>query len=147
MQLHQLKRDTPNKSAKRVGRGGKRGKTAGRGTKGQKARAGHRIRPAVREELKKLPKLRGRGTHTLRSLAEKPLTVNVSALNALFSDGAMITAAVLLERRVVRARRGARPAIKILGDGVVTKKLTITGCEVSAYAKQKIEAAGGSIIA
>ena len=61
MQLHELKRATPNKTAKRVGRGGGRGKTSGRGTKGQKARAGHSIRPDIREQLKKIPKLRGRG--------------------------------------------------------------------------------------
>ena len=53
MQLHELKRKTENKTPKRVGRGGIRGKTSGRGTKGQKARAGHSIRPDIREKTKK----------------------------------------------------------------------------------------------
>ena len=59
MQTHQLKRNISNKKKRVVGRGGKRGKTSGRGTKGQKARAGHRIRPALRDIIKKIPKLRG----------------------------------------------------------------------------------------
>lgn len=145
MQLHQLQRDTPNKSPKRVGRGGKRGKTSGRGTKGQKARAGHRIRPQVREELKKLPKLRGRGTHGLRSIEVKPLAVNVGALERVFSAGATITPQSLQERSLVRGRRGSKLVVKILGDGALTKKFTIEGCEVSGSARAKIEAAGGVI--
>jgi large subunit ribosomal protein L15 len=59
MQLHELKPFHPNKKQRRVGRGGKRGTTSGRGTKGQKARAGHRIRPAERDLIQRLPKLRG----------------------------------------------------------------------------------------
>ena len=61
MQLHQLKPKTPQKDRRYVGRGGKRGKTAGRGTKGQKARAGAKFRPEIRDFIKRLPKLRGRG--------------------------------------------------------------------------------------
>ena len=145
MQLHTLKRNTPNKSPKRVGRGGKRGKTAGRGTKGQKARAGHRIRPQVREEIKKLPKLRGRGIHALRSIAPKAEVVNVGQLEKFLSGGEVVTAATLQERGLVHARRGKKPLVKILGNGELTKKLTISGCQVSASAKEKIEAAGGAI--
>ncbi len=145
MQLHQLQRNVPNKTAKRVGRGGKRGKTAGRGTKGQKARAGHRIRPQVREELKKLPKLRGRGTHALRSLAKGMLAVNVGQLEKFFSAGDIVTGAVLVERKIVRTRRGARPLVKVLGDGTLSKSLIISGCAVSASAKAKIEAVGGTV--
>jgi large subunit ribosomal protein L15 len=145
MQLHQLQRNTPNKDAKRIGRGGKRGKTSGRGTKGQKARAGHRIRPAIREELKKLPKRRGRGMHGLRSIADRVCPVNISTLERVFSAGETITPAALVERRLVRLHRGSKPVIKILGTGELTKKLTISGCSVSASAKSKIEAVGGTI--
>ena len=77
MQLHELKRDTPYKREKRVGRGGKRGKTSGRGTKGQKARAGHSILPTIREQLKKLPKRRG---YKMPSIQAKALVVNVGEL-------------------------------------------------------------------
>lgn len=67
MQLHTLKPKTPRKKAKQVGRGGTRGKTAGRGTKGQNARAGRKKRPELRDFIKRIPKLRGRGINSLKS--------------------------------------------------------------------------------
>ncbi|MEX0919174.1 MAG: hypothetical protein WDZ64_00290 [Parcubacteria group bacterium] len=67
MQFHTLKRKTKNKKARQHGRGGTRGKTAGRGTKGQNARAGRKKRPEMRDAIKKLPKLRGRGVSSLKS--------------------------------------------------------------------------------
>lgn len=144
MQLHELKRATPQKAAKRVGRGGGRGKTSGRGTKGQKARAGHRIRPDVREQLKKLPKLRG---YSFKSIQNKPLVVNVASLQTAFAAGDTITPALLIERGLIRVRKNAAsmPVVKILGDGELSKKLTLSGCVVSASAKEKIEKAGGSV--
>ncbi|MBI2086980.1 MAG: uL15 family ribosomal protein [Candidatus Zambryskibacteria bacterium] len=71
MQFHTLKRKTKNKKARLVGRGGKRGKTAGRGTKGQNARAGRKKRPELRDFIKRVPKLRGRGKHSLKSRHKK----------------------------------------------------------------------------
>jgi len=139
MQLHELKRKTTNKADKRVGRGGGRGKTSGRGTKGQKARAGHRIMPAIREQLKKLPKRRG---YSFKSIETKPSVVNVSALEKFFAAGDVVNPKTLLERGIVRGEA----AVKILGDGEVTKKLTIAGCLVSGSARAKIEKAGGSIV-
>ena len=59
MQIHSIKREHPNKKARQVGRGGTRGKTSGRGGKGQTARAGNKRRPQLRDIIKKLPKLRG----------------------------------------------------------------------------------------
>jgi large subunit ribosomal protein L15 len=148
MQLHELKRRTENKKPKRVGRGGGRGKTSGRGTKGQKARAGHSIMPAIREQLKKLPKLRGRGVGGLISIQNKPHVVNLASIEKAFSSGAAINSKTLVEQGLVRTRKGIKnPVIKILGDGEVTKKFTVTGCTVSASAKSKIEAAGGSVAA
>ncbi|KKU50147.1 MAG: hypothetical protein A3F53_00570 [Candidatus Zambryskibacteria bacterium RIFCSPHIGHO2_12_FULL_48_10] len=67
MQFHTLKRKTPNHKSKQVGRGGTRGKTAGRGTKGQNARAGRKKRPEIRDVIKRVPKLRGRGKSSLKS--------------------------------------------------------------------------------
>ncbi|OGC81039.1 50S ribosomal protein L15 [Candidatus Adlerbacteria bacterium RIFCSPLOWO2_01_FULL_51_16] len=142
MQLNELKRAVPQKTEKRVGRGGSRGKTAGRGTKGQKARAGHRIFPQVREQLKKLPKLRG---YRQKSIQEKPLPVNLDALEIFFATGDTVNPKVLLERRVVRYRKGETPRVKILGTGALTKKLNITGCTVSTSAREKIEKIGGTI--
>ena len=144
MQLNQLQRVTPRKYEKRVGRGGKRGKTSGRGTKGQKARAGHRIRPDVREQLKKLPKLRG---YKQKSIQDKPLVVNVASLEVAFASNDQVNPSVLLERGLIRSRRGSKkPVVKILGDGELTKKLNVSGCIISAPARAKIEKAGGSII-
>jgi len=146
MQLHELKRKTPNRKPKLVGRGGGRGKTSGRGTKGQKARAGHRIMPAIREQLKKLPKLRGRGIGGLISIQAKPHVVNIASIEKAFSSGATINAKTLIEQGLVRARKGIKnPVVKILGDGEVTKKFTISGCSISGSAKAKIEAAGGTV--
>jgi large subunit ribosomal protein L15 len=143
MQLNTLTRKNANKKARRVGRGGGRGKTSGRGTKGQKARAGHRIMPAIREQLKKLPKRRGRGINALNSIQEKPSVVNVSVLEKFFSAGDTINPTVLMERGAVRNSG----AVKILGDGELTKKLTISGCLVSGQARAKIEKAGGTVAA
>lgn len=138
MQLHDLQRKTKNKNEKRVGRGGGRGKTSGRGTKGQKARAGHRIMPAIREQLKKLPKRRG---YRLKSIEEKPFVINVERLEKLFSAGDTVNAKTLLERGALTKAR----TIKILGDGELSKKLTISGCIVSQSARAKIEKAGGQV--
>ncbi len=71
MQYHSLKRKTPNKKSAAVGRGGKRGKTSGRGTKGQNARAGHKNRPELRDFIKRIPKLRGRGKNSNKSFQGK----------------------------------------------------------------------------
>lgn len=71
MQFHTLKRKTPNKKSKQVGRGGTRGKTSGRGTKGQNARAGRKKRPELRDFIKRVPKLRGRGKHSNKSIQKK----------------------------------------------------------------------------
>ncbi|MCX6820011.1 MAG: 50S ribosomal protein L15 [Candidatus Adlerbacteria bacterium] len=147
MQLNELKRATAQKAPKRVGRGGGRGKTSGRGTKGQNARSGHKKRPDIREILKKLPKMRGRGIGGLMSIQAKPLVVNVASLEMAFAAGDTITPAVLVERGLVRTRKNASkaPVVKILGDGELTKKFILSGCVVSASAKEKIEKAGGSV--
>ncbi len=144
MQLHELTRKTPNKKEKRVGRGGKRGKTSGRGTKGQKARAGHRIRPAIREILKKLPKQRG---YAFTSIQAPSLVVNLKALEANFAAGETVNPKVLAERGLIRVRKNASsaPTVKILGTGELTKKLTFAGCVFSASAVAAIEKAGGTI--
>ncbi len=148
MQLHQLKRNTPNKKSKRVGRGGKRGKTSGRGMKGQKARAGTSGRPEMRDIIKKLPKLRGHGKNrarTVNSSIIKPKVINVSKLDSIFSDGDTVNPKILLDMKIVGRQKGSVPAIKILGNGEITKKLNIEKCDVSESACKKIEKAGGVI--
>ena len=141
MQLHTLKREHPNKKAKQVGRGGTRGKTSGRGGKGQTARAGNKRRPQMRDIIKKLPKLRG---YKFKSTDQKATPVNVGALN-VFEAGTTVTKALLFKNNLVRKIGGVLPRVKILGSGELTKKLSIVDCEVSAAARTKIEKAGGSI--
>ncbi len=145
MQLHTLKPNTNNKKRMTVGRGGKRGKTSGRGTKGQNARSGHKKRPELRDIIKKLPKQRGRGKNIFQSFQVKPATINAGALDAHFEKGATITPAILKEKGLIRFTKGSKPMAKILGAGDVTKAYTITGCIVSSSAKEKIEKAGGKV--
>jgi large subunit ribosomal protein L15 len=141
MQLNTLKRKIPNKKAKQVGRGGTRGKTSGRGGKGQTARAGNKRRPQMRDIIKKLPKLRGYRFH---SASIKFTPVNVGALE-IFEAGVVVNSASLFEKKLIRRVGGVLPKVKILGTGEISKKLSITGCKVSASALTKIEKAGGSV--
>lgn len=149
MQLHELKRKNKNKKPKRVGRGGLRGKTSGRGHKGQKARAGHRIRPEIRDAIKKLPKLRGHGVNrsrTVNSSKIKPIPVNLKTLEENFSDGDRIDPKKLILKGIVNKKKGKIPSIKILGTGILSKKLEISNCTVSENAKIQIEKMGGSVV-
>lgn len=128
-----------------VARGGKRGKTAGRGTKGQKARAGHKIRPEIRDVIKRIPKMRGRGKNSNISIYEKPVVVTLEQLNKAFSTGDIITPAKLIEKKVISHRNGKIPLVKILGTGEITKKLTFKDISVSASVKEKVQKAGGIV--
>lgn len=148
MQIHNLQRHTSTKKPKRVGRGGKRGKTSGKGTKGQKARAGHRIRPEMRDAIKKIPKKRGHGKNRSRTVNDGVVArtpINLALLEKRFASGEIVNPTILLEKRIIRRVSGKMPQVKILSTGEITKKLTIEGCTVSASAKEKIEKAGGSI--
>jgi large subunit ribosomal protein L15 len=142
MQIHNLKRKTENKKTPIVGRGGKRGKTSGRGGKGQTARAGHKVRPEMRDLIKRIPKLRG---YAFNSYAEKAFPVNLSAIEFIFSNNDSVTPATLVEKGIAERRNGKLPNIKILSMGDLTKKINVSGCSVSALAKEKIEKAGGSV--
>ena len=140
--MDQLKRLHKNKSAKRVARGGKRGKTAGRGTKGQKARAGHRLRPEMRDIIKKYPKLRG---YKFKAFHAESAPVNLGVLEVAFSSGDAVNPETLYGKKLIKKEGGRMPKVKILGTGALTKKLTVSNCAVSASAKAAIEKAGGSI--
>jgi large subunit ribosomal protein L15 len=145
MQIHDIKRKVENKKKMIVARGGKRGKTGGRGTKGQKSRAGHKIRPEMRDIIKRIPKLRGRGKNSNLSIYARDLAVNLESLEHAFAAGDTVSPATLLEKGVISLRNGKIPEVKILGLGEITKKLTIQGIRVSASVKAKIEKAGGMI--
>ncbi len=142
MQLHQLKPNYKRKRKKRVGRGGKRGTYSGKGMKGQKSRAGRRLKPIIRELIKRYPKLRG---YRFKSFQLKPTVINVEILEKKFKEGDTITPKVLHEKRIFRKIKGRLPQVKILGKGKLTKKLSIEECQVSKQAQEKIEKAGGVI--
>lgn len=144
MQIHDIQPKTKRTKSRQVGRGGKRGKTSGRGTKGQKARAGRKIRPEIRDMIKRLPKLRGRGVNSFKSFAIKPIAINLTAL-AVFGDGEKVTPSTIMNKGILASYKGRVQAIKILGTGEISKKINVSDCEVSESAKAKIIAAGGSI--
>lgn len=145
MQVHSLKAN--NDSRKRVGRGGKRGKTSGKGMKGQNARTGNSKRPEIRDFIKKFPKLRGQGKNgnKNRDIITYNFPINVSTLEKNFKDGDIVSPKSLLNKGILDYKKAQIPTVKILATGEITKKLTISNCVVSKTAAEKIEKAGGTI--
>ena len=139
MQLHQLKPIHKNKNRKRIGRGGKRGTYSGRGLKGQKSRAGRRIKPATREMLSRLPKLRG---VKFRTLKPKAKIINLGDLERKL-EGDIIDRRVLIESGLIKK---SDEEIKILSEGELTRAFKVSGFKVSKKAREKIEKAGGEIL-
>ena len=123
------------------GAGSGNGKTAGKGHKGQNARSGGGVRPGFEggqiPAYRRLPK---RGFNNCK-FADKYAIVNVSDLER-FNDGDVITPEILLENRIIRK---AFDGLKVLGNGELTKKLTVKAKIFSASAKEKIEAVGGKV--
>ena len=121
------------------GHGSGNGKTAGKGHKGQKARSGGGTRPGF--EGGQMPLYRRIPKRGFTNINSKDIVgINVSALER-FDDGAEVTVETLVESGVVS---NPRDGVKILGNGELTKKLTVKVNSFSARAKEKIEAAGGS---
>lgn len=148
MQLHQITPKTKRVVARRIARGGKRGKTSGRGGKGQTARAGNSTRPEMRDIIKKLPKLRGFGKNrakTVNNEAVAATVVNVRTLETAFLNGDSVNPKALVAKGLISARSKKAPKVKILGTGELTKKLTVTNCTVSESAKALILKAGGTV--
>ncbi len=155
MQQNDLRPDKgAHRERKRVGRGiaAGQGKTAGKGTKGQKARSGPKVRRGFEGGQSpiymRMPYKRG-----FKNLFRQNFSVvNVSRLDELFEAGAEITPEVLVARRIV-ADKVLRPGVgvlkgwqvKVLGNGEITKPLTVRVHRVTAAAREKIEAAGGTV--
>jgi large subunit ribosomal protein L15 len=143
MRLHDLKpRPGARHRRKRLGQGESsgHGKTSGRGGKGQTARSGSSIRPGFEGGqmplIRRIPK---RGFNNARHTT-RYLPVNLESLNQ-FDEGARIDESVL---RAAGLANGRGEGIKILGDGELTRKLTVSAHAFSASAKAKIEAKGGT---
>jgi large subunit ribosomal protein L15 len=145
MKLHDLKPAPGSRHRKqRVGRGiaAGQGKTAGRGTKGQRARTGRGLKPYFEGGqlplVRRLPHIRG-FTNIFR---QDYAVVNVDTLAARFEAGTEITPALLLAHGMVKSAQ----AVKILGRGEITKALKVSAQAFSASAKEKITRAGGEAI-
>jgi len=137
MQLHELKPTHKKKTRKRVGRGGKRGTYSGKGMKGQRSRAGKRLKPVIRSLIKRYPKLRG---YKFNPQTTKPVVINFEVLEKKFKSGDKVSPEILLKKGLIRKIKGKVPLVKILGRGELTKSLAIEGCSVSKSVKEKLKA-------
>lgn len=141
MKMHELAPAIGStKEAKRIGRGhgSGNGKTAGKGHKGQKARAGHGMRPGFEGGQmplqRRVPK---RGFNNI--FAKEWAAINVSALE-VFEDGTVVDAAALVSKGIIKK---ANLPVKVLGNGKLTKKLEVKLNAYSASAAEKISSVGG----
>ena len=144
MKLHELSPAAGStKERKRIGRGAGSGQgtTAGKGHKGQKARAGRGMRPGFEGGQmplqRRIPK---RGFNNI--FRTEMAIVNVAALEANYEAGAVVTIDSLIEKGLVKK---VLDGVKVLGYGELSKALTVQANAISESAKQKIEAAGGKI--
>ncbi len=144
MKLSELPKITTRKK-RRVGRGHGSGrvKTAGRGTKGQKARGKIPLafEGGALPLVKRLPFIRGRGRN--KSFKKKPIIINVKALNLLPANS-IVDVACLIKHRIIEEEEGKEFGVKILGDGQLQVLLTVK-LPVSKGARKKIEKAGGKV--
>jgi large subunit ribosomal protein L15 len=152
--LSNLKPAQPRKDRKRVGRGlgSGKGRYSGRGIKGQKSRSGsHKMRPGFEGGQMPIYMRLGkqRGPYSKDAMPVGPhrtstVPVNLRDLDRVFDDGAEITLEGLVEKGLIK---NTRTDVKILGQGDLKKKLTVTAHAFSATAREKIERAGGSATA
>ncbi len=144
MQLHHISR-LPRRTKKRIGRGGKRGSYSGRGVKGQKSRAGRKLRPAVRDLILRLPKKRGFAN---RPKSVGPTIFNLKDLSLKLKARSQKTPIALNKDFLIEAEllpKNFRGRVKILGEGDISVPVRVYGVQVSKGAKMKIEKAGGTV--
>lgn len=147
MKLHDLRPPQgAKKRRKRVGRGiaAGQGKTAGRGTKGQNARSGGGVRPYFEGGqlplVRKLPFARGVSFRNPWRVSYKP--VNVGRLQRYFEEGAVVSPETLAQVGIIKS---PDELVAILGAGELDRAYTVKAHRISASARQKIEAAGGTV--
>ena len=140
--MHTLTPKHKRPQKRRIGRGGKRGTYSGRGMKGQKARAGNRPAPVVRELLKRYPKLKG---YRRVKRQRKPQSVSLAVIEKKFSKDEVVSPKALVAKGLIKQQKSGTPKVKIVGLGKLKSVLTIQGCILSAGAKKAIEKSGGKI--
>ncbi len=143
MQIHELKTSKRKRKAKK-GRGiGSKGCKCGRGQKGQRARAGARIRPTFEGGqtplFRLIPKVRGKKRN--QSIQEKAIVFNLSDLSRMFKTGEIVSPSSLYKKGYIRS---SKKEVKILAKGDIKHKLTLKGVKASGEAKKMIEESGGS---
>lgn len=138
MQIHELQPKHASRKGKRIGRGGKRGTTSGGGQKGQKSRAGHKIRPGERDTIQRIPKLRGikNASHRIGTVILK-----TGRLASVAENGA-VTKKILREKGIIK--KESQP-VKVLFDKEPAAAVSVSGLRVSEKAKAAIAKAGGSV--
>lgn len=144
MHIHEL--PSIQKRAQRIGRSGKRGSYSGRGVKGQRSRSGHRIRPAERDLIIRLPKLRGFRNKPKFEVGE---VFNLGTLSTKLKSYAQGKTPLELNAALLRTagliKKDYKGHIKILGTGEITFPISVKGIKTSESAKAKIEKAGGAV--
>lgn len=145
MKLHSRTSIRP-KRLQRIGRSGKRGSYSGRGVKGQKSRSGRRIRPAERDIILKIPKIRG---FRNKPKENTPVVLNLDVLSLKLKPqakaGAPLEVGYAALRTAKLLKKDYKGRVKILGSGEIAFPITVAGFQVSESAKAKIEKAGGSV--
>ena len=145
MKLHELSPAKGSKhKRKRVGRGpgSGLGKTAGRGHKGQKSRSGYSRRLGFEGGQMPIFRIVAKRGFNNRAFAPKVAIINIAQLDAVFESGAEVSPATLKEKGLVSGRFDL---VKVLGNGDLSKNLSVTANRFSASAEEKIKAAGGSV--
>lgn len=144
MQVHQLTISKFRKTKKRIGRGGKRGTYSGRGQKGQKARAGAKIKPEVRELILKFPKKRGLGFHSKKTT--ETVVVKLKEIKKVFPKSEVITPTQLAQKGLIPQGARRRLKVKIVEPVTLGAAYTIKKCGVSQGVKEAVIKAGGQIL-
>lgn len=139
MQLHNIKPKTKSKKRRYIGHGGKKGTYSGRGIKGQRSRTGARIRPQIQDLIKRIPKTRGHDRVAIRSKKETVI-INLDVLEKKFKSGSLINKKALFQSGLLRNKTSQ---VKILGNGILTKPLSVESLPASKSAIDKIIKAGG----
>ncbi len=147
MQIHQIKPSHRPKTKIRIGRGGKRGTYSGKGQKGQKSRAGAKIRSEQKEAILKIPKRRGvRFRNSPKKTRSLVVAVSLSGVERFFKNSELVNLKSLLVHGLIEKISGKYPRVKILvGQDKLVKKLYFSEVDVSGKAKELIEKAGGAV--
>ncbi|MEK7507696.1 MAG: uL15 family ribosomal protein [Patescibacteria group bacterium] len=147
MKLHQIKLKVRKRSKQRIARGGKRGSYSGRGVKGQKSRSGRKLRPAQRDLILRIPKLRG---FRNKAKKNKPIIFNLKDLYLAIKTNSVPNVPLTINKEFL-VRSGMvslkyTGEIRILSQGDIDAPLSIEGISVSKRTREKIEKANGKIL-